>query len=177
MRLMSMTAVALAVPLGVSLQATAAQQPGERPQQTVGTTGTVAAAEVEDIVDDPEEYYGERVTVSGEVSEVFGDGAFRIREEGIIDVDDTLLVIRAPQRGKSKTAATADQPESAPRHELRINENQMVQVHGTVRKFVRNELERNYGVDFADLGITDPYWFDTYESRPVLIAERIDARR
>lgn len=38
----------------------------------VGTTGAVAAARVERLIDNPDAYIGESVTVSGDVGDVFG---------------------------------------------------------------------------------------------------------
>jgi Ca2+-binding EF-hand superfamily protein len=126
--------------------------------QPVGTTGAVAAATVESIVDNPDAYIGERVTVSGDVGDVFGQRVFNIEEHGVIDVDDELLVV-AP---KNSTMVTADST---------------VQVHGTVRRIVTSDLEMEYGPTYWTHWGVDRDFFTTRETRPVIFAETIDVRR
>jgi hypothetical protein len=126
--------------------------------QPVGTTGAAAAATIESIVDNTDAYIGETVTVSGDVGDVFGQRMFNIEEHGVIDVDDELLVV-AP---KNSTVVTADST---------------VQVHGTVRRIVTSDLEREYGPTYWTHWGVDRNFFTTRETRPVLFAETIDVRR
>jgi hypothetical protein len=82
-----------------------------------------------------------------------------------------------PGNAMSQTGNTAQNASRGAQQVPAMTENSNVQVHGTVRRFVRNEIERDYGFDFADWGMTDTNWFNTYEGRPVLVADRIDVRR
>jgi Ca2+-binding EF-hand superfamily protein len=126
--------------------------------RAVGTTGAVAASTVEDIVDNPDAYIGEQVTVSGTVGEVFGQRVFNIEEQGMIDVDDELLVL-AP---KNSAAVTADS---------------MVQVHGKLRRIATSDLEAEFGPAYwTDWGVYRDF-FTARETHPVLYADTIDVRR
>jgi Ca2+-binding EF-hand superfamily protein len=126
--------------------------------RTVGTTGAVAAATVEDIVDNPDSYIGENVTVAGNVGEVFGTRVFNIEEEGIIDVDDELMVV-------------------APKDSAIVTEDANVQVRGKVRRIVTRDLEAAYGPTYWSYWGVDRDFFVTRESRPVLFADAVDVRR
>lgn len=138
-------------------QPTPQERPSQKDQKPVGTAGAMT---VEAIVDNPERYYDKDVTVSGDVGEVFGTNkkAFNIQEEGIIDVDDRLLVL-------SDEAVT------------NLDENSIVQVRGKVRQFVRSELERELGIkDWNAFGFDQDFWTEN-ERKPVLIADSVTVRK
>ena len=99
-------------------------------QSNIGTS-------ISDILANPESYYGDLVTVSGEVDRVLGERMFSI---GGHDFDDDLLVISldaiAPQPGR-----TADEP---------FWSDDIVQVTGTVEPMDVASLEEKYGLDLED---------------------------
>ncbi len=151
-------AVALAVVLTLPV---AAQQGHPQPQgtpqsqQQVGTAGAMST--VEAIVDNPEQFYDQTVTVAGEVNEVHGKRAFDIREKGVLDVDDKLLVI-------SKKDLT------------NLDKDSMVEVRGKVQRFVKDDIAREHNItDWSDYGL-DTDALSSFENRPVLIAENIQVR-
>jgi hypothetical protein len=146
-------------PSGQSQQPTAAQREKQKDQQKpVGTSGA-GMTTVNAIVDNPATGNGKQVTVSGPIGDVFSQRVFNIEEGGPVDVDDELLVVLT-----SKTANSVQ----------KLSEDARVQVQGTVRTFVRSELERDYGI--ADWGWYDvtPDFRVSYDRKPVLVASKID---
>ena len=120
--------------------------------QTTGTSGT-AGATVEKIADDPSQWYGKKVTIKAKVGDVFSRKVFNVEEEGVIDVDDEVLIV-------------------APKHSTYLNPDQMVTVTGTVRSFVRTDIERTFdGLDW-DLA---PELLVQFEKRPVIVADTVTA--
>jgi hypothetical protein len=110
---------------------------------------------VADIVENPSQYVGKTVTVNGEVEEVYGTTGFKLDEEAPLaaGIDNDLPVIGASQN----LAGIDDQI---------LNDRVLVQ--GTVRMFVKAEIDRDYS------------WFDatpeveaTFEGKPVLIASSV----
>lgn len=159
---MPIFAIVAAVPVAAATQTPSTpREPAA--QQAVGTTGALAAeaVEIDEIVDDPDDYYGKKVTIRGSVSDVLGEQMFRVREHGVIDIDDTLLVMH-PKRAKNSGAWVSDASN--------------VRVTGTVRKFNRADLEREYGFSFGDWGITDDGWFDDHDAKPVLVIDSVEVK-
>ncbi len=106
---------------------------------------------VEEVEEDPAEYAGETLTLSGEVGEIYGDDAFLLREEdGLID-DDEILVINVDPQYTS------------------VSEGDEVQVVGEVRQFVLADIERDYDVEWD--GDVEAEIEAEYDGRPVVIAE------
>ena len=141
-----------------AMVAQSAPQGAQRPAtqsagtQTAGTSGT-AGATVEKIADDPAQWYGKKVTIKARIGDVFSRKVFNVEEEGVIDVDDEVLIV-------------------APKHSTYLNPDQMVTVTGTVRSFVRTEIERTFdGLDW-DLA---PELLVQFEKRPVIVAETVTA--
>ena len=120
--------------------------------QTAGTTGT-AGATVEKIADNPTQWYGKKVTIKARVGDVFSKRVFNVEEEGIVDVDDEVLIV-------------------APKHSAYLNPDQMVTVTGTVRSFVRSDIERSYDGRDWDLA---PELLLQVEKRPVILADTLAA--
>lgn len=120
---------------------------------TAGTTGSSSvppkAASVGEISEHPDRFIGQTVTVTGEVETLFGPRVFSLDEDRVFSTGVDLLVL-------SKSGITKD--------------DQRVAVTGTVRKFVRAELQKEI-VDF-DL---NPEWLVDFESRPVIIATEVTA--
>ncbi len=90
-----------------------------------------------EIAREPERYFGERVRVTGEVSEVLGPRVFAIGGERFLDGRELLVATGSPMavaRGRSTS-----QP---------VLENDLVTVSGQVDYFAPNELEQRFGADF-----------------------------
>ena len=120
--------------------------------QAAVTSGT-AGATVEKIADNPAQWYGQKVTIQARVGDVFSRTVFNLEEEGVIDVDDEVLIV-------------------APKHSTYLNPEQRVTVTGTVRSFVRTEIERT--VDGLDWDLA-PELLVQFEKRPVIVADAVTA--
>ncbi len=96
------------------------------------------------VIDNPREFYGRTVTVTGEIDDIVAPTAFTIGPGGL------LLVSSAP------ASATPD-----------LSESQTVQVTGTVRRFDLVELERETGADLQD------ELFAGWEGRPAIVASSV----
>lgn len=106
--------------------------------------------QLEALEEDPSKYIGKEITVDGEVDTVLGPRVFKIDEPGWADLDGELLVVMP-----TDLAAL-------------VKEDDRVTVSGTVRQFVRTDIERELG------------WFDSDPSisvnlshKPVIVASRI----
>lgn len=106
--------------------------------------------EMDQLDENPQQYLGKSIVVEAEVQEVLGPRLLTIDEYEWFDFDgDTLVLIRAPLAGL-------------------VREDARVMITGTLRPFVRAEIEREWG------------WFDTepsieveFKDRPVLVATSI----
>ncbi len=77
--------------------------------------------------DDPTRYFGKQISVDGEVDDIIGPRIFKIDEAGWMDLEGEILVVLP-----AGTAAL-------------LREDDQVTVSGTVRQFVRAEVERDWG--------------------------------
>ncbi len=114
-------------------------------------------ATIDDITDEPERWYGQRVTVSGEINDVLGARAFTIGGEGFFDGDELLVV------GARQMLAMQGRPANQP-----FSEDDIVQVTGPVRRFVLRDIEREIGFDLDDNLFAD------WEGRPAVVARNIN---
>lgn len=108
---------------------------------------------VKEVDDHPDRYVGKRVTLTGEVDDVYSNQAFELEGHGWIFDQEVLVLTRTPVRlGTSK-----------------LSDDLEVRVSGIVRKMSRAEIEREIGwnVD-ADL---ENRWRD----KTVVIADDISA--
>jgi len=108
------------------------------------SAGRDAGITINDLTDDPGEFAGQTVTVSGDVDEPLGERTFTIGD------DDKLLVV---MRSNASTYA--------PR------EDEVVAVRGTARVFTLADVERESGVDLDDARVAD------FENRAVIIGEEL----
>ena len=155
MRRLVLVAIALSLALPVAAQEPTGQQPQKpRTERQVGTTGA-GAATVEMVVDNPEQWYDKTVTLTAEVADVVSQRAFRLQEEGVIDVDDQLLVLWP----KSSQRLTADR---------------WVKVTGKVQRFNRATLEREHNITDWSVWGFDENVFAKYNDKPVLVATRVE---
>ncbi len=108
--------------------------------QEAGQTRPAEGVTVEELTNKPSEYYGQTVTVSGQVVEVVEPGAFRIDSDG-----DQLLVVALKQLPN-------------------VSEGDSIRATGEVRKFKIEEVRQK-----ADRGIDDEYFGD-FEGDPAVLA-------
>jgi len=105
------------------------------------------APEPGEITENPSQYYGKRLAVSGEVEDVVGPTAFTLDEDELFGASDLLVVTQ-----KTQKAAT---------------DGETVAVTGVLRPFVVSEVERDFDLDL------DPELQVEYEDKPVFIADAI----
>lgn len=113
-------------------------------------------AAVEDVEEDPEDYIGQSVTLEGEINDLHEANAFTIEGDELDVFDDEILVI---------VPATADVTEPDTAAAMQFNEDDEIQVEGTVRRYVGLEMQDEFDLD--------PTWGVNYEQEPVLIADRV----
>ena len=106
--------------------------------------------ELDDLEDNPQKYLGQTISVDGEVEDVFGPRLFTIDEPNWGDLDGEILVFMP-------TALAA-----------LVRDDDRVTVTGTLKPFVRAEVEREWGW----LGL-DPEVEVDLARKPVLVATRI----
>ena len=100
--------------------------------------------------DNPTKYIGQRISVDAQIEEVHGPRLFTIDEPNWGDLDGEILVLM-----RTPLAAL-------------VKENDRVTISGTMRPFVRTEIEREWGW----LGL-DPEIEVEVGAKPVLVAERL----
>lgn len=105
---------------------------------------------LDELEDNPSRYIGKQVSVDGEVDQIIGPRLFKIDERGWADLDGEVLVVLPAGTGAA------------------LKENDQVTVSGTVRQFVRADVERDWGWlnDTPDLELT-------LARKPVIVADRI----
>lgn len=107
-----------------------------------------ANPDVSDVDDDAENYYGQSVTVTGPVIEIYNGQMFRIDDPEVFGGDDVLVL--APNG-----AAIADDA--------------TVTVTGVVQQYDQTELEQTLGIDLDDaLNIE-------LDGQPVIVADEVNA--
>ena len=111
----------------------------------------VAAPELEEVSENPELYYGQEIALEGEVEQVRNGYAFTLKENQLIGGDE-LLIINASG-------------ESIPQ------EDETVVITGTVRPFVKAELEKDYDLTW-DLDVQEEIEAE-YTEKPVMVIDSI----
>ena len=109
------------------------------------------APEPGEITEDPAQYYGQILAVTGEVEEVYGMNTFTLDEEELFGSDDLLVVV--------------------PNAEEMVLDGETVAVTGELRSFVIADLERDYDLTW-DLEVQEQIEAE-YTERPVLVVDRI----
>ena len=112
----------------------------EKAGEEAGQTRSTERVTVQELTNNPSEFYGQSVTVSGQVVEAVEPGVFRIDSEG-----DQLLVVALKQVPN-------------------VNEGDTVRATGEVRKFKIEEVRQK-----VDRGIDDEYFGD-YKGDPAVLA-------
>jgi hypothetical protein len=103
------------------------------------------------IDDDPEAFYGQSVTIMGDVIEVVNPQYFRLGDPELLGGDDLLVLM--------PSAATAG-----------LTDGQQVMVTGTVQQFDQTELESLLGIDIDDVLATE------LDGQPVIVADQVGAQ-
>lgn len=127
------------------------------------SAGPEQATDVEDVAEaDPDEndpgaeLLGQAVTVSGEISEIVDQGAFRI---GGDDLGGEAVTVVSPMGGFGDMGVDITE-------EMVANDT-VLQVTGTVRQFNVAELEDEFGVDYDDERYED------VEGEAVIVADQV----
>lgn len=151
--------VIVLVVAGAILAFTLMRNDGTEPvQDTVNETTNTVQENTEDddllskIIDNPQQYYDQTVTVKGEIQDVQSRRVFKISDQ---TAGDELYVI---------TRQPLTQEQIAEAEEL-FEDNADVSVTGTLQRFVLAEIERDYNFDLsAELEAE-------FQDKPVLIAD------
>ncbi|PZV00192.1 MAG: hypothetical protein DCF32_17950 [Leptolyngbya sp.] len=119
------------------------------------------APEPGEISENPEQYYGETLAVTGEVQDIQSEDTFTLEEDRLLGANGLLVIYAQPKAGSSSQAAPPPT----------ITDDEQVAVTGVLRPFVVSELERDYDLTW-DAGVQQQLEAD-YSERPVLIATQI----
>lgn len=106
---------------------------------------------LENLAENPDNYYGQEVAVEGEIGEMKGDMAFTINDDQWIGGDDVLVI----------NAIGEPIP----------TEDESVVITGMVRPFVKAEFERDYDLTW-DLDLQEEIEAE-YSEKPVLVVDNI----
>lgn len=125
-------------------------------QLAIAATSLAPAPKPEDLAENAEPYYNQRIAVEGEAGTILSPNSFALYEEGWID-DVGLVVISVPENLESSAS--------------NLQEGEKVTVTGTVRPFDIDALQTEYGLDWDAQKISE---FEArYTDRPVIIADEI----
>jgi len=121
----------------------------------------VASPRIEDIIFDPEEFFGREISIDGNVSEVLASNAFVIRRSGSAD---PLIVI------ETSDFQIDDIFDSFNYHDLDVNSpaGSYVRVYGQIMEFGDPALQDNVDVD-----LNDPIFSQFDSDDIVLVADEI----
>lgn len=122
---------------------------GAEPAQQAPATSMQAT--IEEIANHPEKWYGKTVTVRAKVDDVFARTLFEVEHEGVLGIDDELLVV-------------------APRAQSVKKSGDWVNITGEVRRFVKTDIERTFsGTDWS---VPDAVVMQ-FDARPSIVATSI----
>ena len=109
------------------------------------------APEPGEIAEDPTQFYGETLAVTGEVEEMYGVNTFTLDEEELFGGEDLLVIV--------------------PNITEVISDGETVAVTGELRSFVVADLETDYDLTW-DLDVQEQLEVE-YSDRPVLVADQV----
>jgi hypothetical protein len=131
----------------------AQQRPSADHAEQARSSATPVTVTAGELADKPDMYYDRRVTVRAEVEQVFSENVFTLDEDRFFSTGrDVLVLMREPD------AVPAD--------------GSRVAVTGTVRPFVRAQVERTYG-----WFTLDPVIWARFDKRPVIVADSVRTSR
>lgn len=134
-----------------SLLATSAAACDRDEEERPGAAQIPASTTVERIEEEPREFVGQRVTVTGEADTVFSERAFELEGDDWWFDEEVLVVTRAPVRMAGGTVTDDDD----------------LVVSGTVRMFTVAEIEQEVGWDLT------PELATTFRNQPVIVADSV----
>ncbi len=108
---------------------------------------------VDNISEHPQNFYGEKVTLVAEVNEIYGPHAFDLEDSMDFIFKDKVVVLTRKQVQFGRSA---------------LDEDDMVVVSGTVRKFTISEFEKD-----DDWGEGEKLELEKYKELPVLVADSV----
>jgi len=120
--------------------------------EEAGQTRPAERVTIEELTDNPSEFYGESVTVNGEVIEEVEPGAFRIEGD-----DGELLVVGVQQLQKIAKGGVKE-----------VDEGDRVRATGEVRQFKIEEVRKE-----VDYGIDNEYFGD-FKGDPAVLANSFE---
>ena len=118
-----------------------------------------AGVTLEEIADEPDQWFGESVTADGDVGEVLGPRSFLLTER--FTASDLLVINPVP------LWKVGEQADGEPLSEGELSEDQLVRVTGEVVRFDIASAERRIGADL------DEETLDAYVGTPAIIADSI----
>lgn len=125
-----------------------------------GDDAPQAESRISQVLENPREFFGQNITVTGEVETVIGSRA---------------ITIDAPRPFSSELLVISKQPlepiGGSGINDYLFREDDRVSAQGTVREFNIREIERELGVDLIDSEFVE------WEGRPVVIAETVEQER
>ena len=110
------------------------------------------APEPGEIAEDPAQYYGETLAVTGEIETVYGEKTFTLDDEELFGGEELLVVVTNPT-------------------EAAIQDGETVAATGELRSFVLADLERDYDLTW-DLDVQEQLEVE-YSDRPVLVVQEV----
>lgn len=116
------------------------------------------APEPGEITSNPQQYYGRRLAVTGEVEEILDPNTFTLDEDQLFGATDLPVLVPNPK--------AAVKPNYTP-----VKEDETVAVTGVLRPFVVADLERDYDFNW-DEGIVKQLEAE-YRTKPVLIVDAV----
>ena len=109
------------------------------------------APEPGEIAEDPTQFYGQTLAVTGEVENVYSEGVFTLDEDELFGGEDLLVIVSNP-------AET-------------VSDGETVATTGELRSFTIADLEQDYDLTW-DLDVREQLEVD-YSDRPVLVVDRV----
>lgn len=109
------------------------------------------APEPGEIAEDPTQYYGQTLAVTGEVENIYGNGVFTLDEEELFGGEDLLVI------SLDSTALVQD--------------GETVATTGELRSFVVADIERDYDLTW-EAGVIEELEAE-YSERPVLVVDDV----
>lgn len=120
-------------------------------QPVILATNMVLSPDIEDVSEDPENYYDLEIALQGEVDEIRSDYTFTLAEDELFEGDDLLII----------NATGEPLPET--------DEN--IVVTGVVRPYIKAEFEKDYDLTW-DLDVQEEVEAE-YTEKPVLVVDSI----
>ena len=121
-------------------------------QPAIIAQSLAVAPEPGEIAEDPEQYYGQTLAVTGEIETVYGENTFTLDEEELFGGQDLLVVVNNPT-------------------EAAIQDGETVAVTGELRSFVVADMETDYDLTW-DLDVQEQLEVE-YSDRPVLVVDKV----